>query len=175
MARARHEAGWTTDGSRIRGNPNRNRWWILLVCAAVIAGVSWWGYGRFMNFQDISYEVRFCDRDLSEDSTFAEVSSAGCTPAPVDGMDLQIREERSLHQYDRIDGSAFVFEGFPVNTPAHAPLLTGAPAASSILLVDVDQERVVDAMAPNADGSEWSGYTGSRGGTHYWILITPEG
>ena len=168
MASTRTKDGWIVHGQQ------RNSGWTLLLIAVLIGVLVVLAYQRFMNFDTITYELRQCDAPLTAESTWSEVEDAGCEPMDAAESSFVIYEEASRHNPDSVEGSAFVFESFPVNSILHVAELTLAESAESVVVAEPANEQMRVALRRNtADGKVWSGYVGDRGPTEYWILVTP--
>lgn len=172
--RARHEARWTHADATVRGT-HRNRGWVmLLVGFAAVVTLATVAYLEFMRFETVSYELRQCDRPLSESSSWAEVEAAGCAPVTLsDAADLVVLEAATRSAPDRVDGSTWVFEEVPVNSPAHAVELVTPFAGRTAVIAEPTNRVLRDEMSSDASGTRWSGFIGSRGPTEYWLLVTP--
>lgn len=145
---------------------------MLILLAAVIVAAATAGYVRFMGFEDISYEVSQCDQPLTEDSTWADVQTAGCSPADASTAEVELFHEGSYYVPDQVSGSTYTFEGWPVNSPSHSIGVQTSDSARSIVVVDPTNEQIRDELSGDAPGTGWTGFIGSRGPTTYWILIT---
>jgi hypothetical protein len=171
--RARHEARWTHAEATVRGT-HRNRGWVLLVGFAALVTLSTVAYMEFMRFETVSYELRQCERPLSESSSWADVEAAGCEPVTLtDAADLVVVEAATRSAPDRVDGSTWVFDEVPVNSPAHAVELVTPVAGQSVVIAEPTNRVVRDEMSTDASGTRWTGFIGSRGPTEYWLLVTP--
>lgn len=173
-ARARHEARWTHESSTVRGNRRRNRGWVVLLCFAVIVVLATVAYREFMRFETVSYELRRCEQALTEDSSWADVQAAGCEPVAIASDDsLLLQEESALKSPDRTDGSTWLFDEVPVNSPAHSFQLQTSFEARSGVVVEPTNQRIRTELSSDASGTRWTAFIGSRGPTEYWILLTP--
>lgn len=168
MAPSRTKDGWIVHGK------HQNSLWVPVVIAALIGVCVFIYYQGFMRFETVTYELRECSAPLTAESTWAEVEAADCQPVDAAGATFVLYEERSRHEPDTVTGSVFTFESFPLNTAAHSPELTLAEPAESVVVAEPDNEQLRRPMRRiSSDGLQWSGYTGSRGPTEYWILVTP--
>lgn len=169
MARTREKSEWIVQGHH-RDSP-----WVMLVIIALIGAAVVIAYVRFMAFKDVTYELRSCQQPLAADSTWEQIEAAGCEPVDeLSGAHLVLYEEKSRHEPDLVEGARFTFERFPVNSVAHAVEITGTSPHGVGLLVDPEGRQIRRELSSNADGTQWSGYTGDRGPTTYWVLFTPE-
>lgn len=157
----------------VHGHQPRRPWVMLVIVGLIIAAVVI-AYLRFMNFQTVTYELRACTAPLTVDSTWSQIEAAGCEPIDASDVTMVVFEERSRHDPDQIEGGAFSFEGFPMNNPAHSFEITGTPPHDAGFLVDPEGQQIRRQISSNAAGTDWSGYTGDRGPTTYWVLFTPE-
>lgn len=173
-ARARHEARWTHEHATVRGRRQGNRGWVLIIAFAAVALMATVAYLEFMRFETVRYELRQCAQPLTEESSWAEVEAAGCEPLPLTGQASLTRVEGSSHhEPDSIEGSAWIFEGVPVNSPAHAIELVSPVAAEQGIIAEPTNETVRSELSPDTSGLRWSGFIGSRGPQEYWLLLTP--
>lgn len=172
--RARHEARWTHSESTVRGRGPRNRGWVLLLCFAAILLIATVAYMQLMRFETVTYELRQCEQPLTDSSSWADVEAAGCQPLAVTGSAglLQI-ESSSRNAPDRVEGSTWVFDAVAVNSPAHAIELTSPVPAQSGVIAEPTNKVVRSRLSPDASGTLWTGFIGSRGPTTYWLLLTP--
>lgn len=168
-ARERDRSQWIVHGQR------RNSPWIMLIITALIVAAIVFAYLRVMAFRTVTYEVLECQSPLTAQSTWAQVEAAGCESIDANGEDvtLVLFEGSSAKEAESVQGGTFTFEGFPINTPAHSFELRGVQPADSGLLVDPEAQSVRREMRSDASGSTWSGFTGGRGPTEYWILLSP--
>lgn len=169
-AKERDRSTWIVHGQ------DRNSPWIMLAIVVLIVVAVVLAYMRFMGFGTVTYEVRECRSPLTAESTWAQIEAADCRAIDVgtDGATLVLYEGTSRTEAASVDGGTFTFEGFPINTPAHAFELRGVRPAGTGLLVDPKDQSVRREVRSNASGTNWNGFTGGRGPTHYWILLTPE-
>ena len=168
MAPTRTKDGWIVHGTY------QNRLWVPVVIAAVIGVLVFGYYQRFMAFDTVSYELRHCSEPLTADSTWQEVEAAECEPVDAAGTTFVLFEERSQHDPSAVTGSVFTFEDFPVNSVAHSPQLILTEPAETVVVAEPTNEQLRRPMRrTSVDGLRWSGYTGARGPTEYWILVTP--
>lgn len=168
-AKERDRSQWIVQGQH-RNNP-----WIMLIIIALIVAAIVIAYLRIMAFRTVTYEVRQCAGPLTAESTWAQIETAGCESidAAADGATLVLFEGSSPKEAESVQGGTFTFEGFPINTPAHSFELSGVQPAETGLLVDPEAQTVRREMSGNASGSTWTGFTGGRGPTEYWILLSP--
>lgn len=172
--RARHEARWSHADATVRGRGQRNRGWVLLLGFAVIVMLATVAYLEFMRFETVTYELRQCEQPLTESSSWADVEAAGCEPLAVTGAaDLLQIESSTRNAPDRVEGSTWVFDGVAVNSPAHAIELVSPVDAQSGVIAEPTNQVVRSELSPDASGTRWSGFIGSRGPTEYWLLLTP--
>lgn len=174
--RSRHEARWTHEEATVKGRGPGNRgWWALAVGFAVIVVATTLAFDRYMNFQDVTFELRHCDSALTEESTWQEVQAAACDPATIDGDVLTMWHEGSQSSADATAASSWTFEDVPINTVVNAMEITTAAPAESVVLAEPDNERIRRALTSDAEGTRWSGSIRDRGPTTYWVLVTPAG
>lgn len=173
--RSRHEARWTHSEATVRGGRAGNRgWWVLAAGFLVIAAVATLTYTRYMNFQDVTFELRRCQAPLAAEATWQEVQAAACDPAPRGADELTMWHEGSQSSADSTTETSWVFEGVPVNTVTNAlQVVTGDPA-ESVVLAEPENERVRRALTSDSAGTRWSASIGDRGPTTYWVLVTPQ-
>ncbi len=174
--RSRHEAKWTDEKATVRGGGPGNRgWWTLAVGFVVIAALATVAFNRYMNFQDVTFELRRCQAPLTAESTWQEVEAAACDPAAIDGDVLTMWHEGSQSAADATTESSWTFRDVPVNTVVNAmELTTGGPAAS-VVLVEPDNKQIRRGLTSDSARTSWSGHIGDRGPTTYWVLVTPAG
>ena len=174
--RSRHEARWTHEEAIVKGRGPGNRgWWTLALGFAVIATLATVAFNRYMNFQDVTFELRRCQAPLTAGSTWQEVQAAACDPAPIEDDVLTMWHEGSQSSADATTGSSWVFEDVPINTVVNAlEITTGAPA-QSVVLAEPDNEQVRRALTADSARVRWSANIGDRGPTTYWVLVTPAG
>lgn len=174
--RSRHEARWTHETATVKGAAGGNRgWWALALGFLVIAVVSTLAFNRYMNFQDVTFELRRCQGELTADSTWPEVQAAACDPAAIEGDTLTMWHEGSQSAADSTTESSWTFEDVPVNTVVNAmEIVTRGPAAS-VVLAEPGNEQIRTALTSDAARTRWSGHIGDRGPTTYWVLVTPAG
>lgn len=174
--RARHEARWTHEEATVKGRGPGNRgWWTLALGFAVIAVVATLAFNRYMNFQDVTFELRHCQQPLTAESTWREVQAAACDPAPVGGDVLTMWHEGSQSSADATAESSWTFEDVPVNTVVNAMEITTAAPARSVVLAEPDNEQIRRALTSDTARTRWSANIGDRGPTTYWVLVTPDG
>lgn len=168
-AKERDRAQWIVHGQH-RNNP-----WIMIIITVLIVAAIVVAYLQIMAFRTVTYEVRQCESPLTAQSTWAQIEAAGCESidANADGTTLVLFEGSSPKEAESVQGGLFTFEGFPINTPAHSFELRGVEPADTGLLVDPKSQTVRREMRSDASGSSWSGFTGGRGPTEYWILLSP--
>lgn len=169
-AKERDRTQWIVHGQH-RNNP-----WIMFVIVALIVAAVVIAYLRIMAFRTVTYEVRQCQSPLTAESTWAEIEAAECRSidAVAEGATLVLFEGSSRKEAESVLGGSFTFEGFPINTPAHSFELHGVQPADTGLLVDPKGQSIRREMRSDASGTTWSGFTGGRGPTEYWILLTPD-
>lgn len=165
----RDRSQWIVQGQH-RNNP-----WIMFIIVALIVAAVVIAYMRVMAFRTVTYEVRQCQSPLTAESTWAQIEAAGCESidAGAQGATLVLFEGSSRKEAESVQGGIFTYEGFPINTPAHSFELHGVQPAETGLLVDPASETVRREMRSDASGTNWSGFTGGRGPTDYWILLAP--
>lgn len=164
--RAREE--WIVHG-RKPGSP-----WVIPIVLILMAVLVVMAYQRFMAFEAVTYELRQCQAPLTADSTWEQVQAARCEPVDAGSTVFSIYEGSSRHQPDLVEGSEFIFDSFPINSVEHSTDLVLPEAAESVVIVEPTNERVRRSMRGDAAGTHWTGYTGDRGPTHYWLLVTPD-
>lgn len=168
MAPTRTKDGWIVHGK------HQNSLWVPVVIVIVIGVLVALAYQRFMAFDTVTYELRHCAEPLTAESTWEQVEAAGCEPADATGATFVLWEERSRHEPDSVAGSVFTFDSFPINSVAHSPQLTLPESAETVVVAEPTNEQLRRPMRrTSVDGLNWSGYTGARGPTEYWILVTP--
>ena len=168
MTRTRDTSEWIVHGQHTR------RPWVMFVIVALIVAAVVITYMRFKNFETITYELRSCASPLTAESSWEEVEAAGCEPIDATGVTMTLFEEKSRHEPDLVEGGAFTFESFPINTPAQSFEILGTPPSGAGFLVDPGGDIIRRQISSNAAGTDWSGFTGDRGPTQYWVLFTPE-
>lgn len=174
--RARHEAKWTHEDATVKGKFTHNRgWWMLVVAFAAVALVSTFAYGRLMNFQDVTFELRHCQQPLTADSTWAEVQAAGCDPAPVDGAAATHWNQGSATSPDTTGETSWTFERLPVNTVVNAIEFDLPEPAVTVVVAEPDKQTVRRALTSDVSDTTWTGMIGDRASTTMWVLVTPEG
>lgn len=174
MARARHEAAWTDADATVRGSVGRNRGWVMLAVGfALVAIVSTFAYNRLMNFQDVTFELRYCQAPLTGESTWSEVQAAACDPVAIDGQELSRWTEGHQTFADRAVGSSWTFSSVPVNTVVNAIELDLTEQARSVVVAEPSKEHVRVALTTDRAGTTWSGHIGDRAATTMWVLVTP--
>lgn len=168
MAPSRTKDGWIVHGK------HQNSLWVPVVIAAVIGVLVFLSYQRFMAFDTVTYELRYCSEPLTAESTWAEVEAAQCEPVDAAGTTFVLFEESSQHEPDTVTGSVFTFEDFPINSVAHVPRLVLTEGAETVVVAEPTNEQLRRPMRRyDVDGLNWGGYTGARGPSEYWILVTP--
>jgi hypothetical protein len=174
--RSRHEARWTHEEATVKGGGHGNKgWWTLALGFAAIAIVATVAFNRYMNFQDVTFELRRCQAPLTAESTWKEVQAAACDPAPLEDEVLTMWHEGSQSPADATAESSWTFEDVPVNTVVNAmEIRTGAPARS-VVLAEPENEQIRRALTSDAARTKWSANIGDRGPTTYWVLVTPQG
>lgn len=174
MARARHEALWTHQESTVKGRTQRNRPWVLILLAALIAGLAALGYTRFWNLQTVTFELRQCAQPLTEESSWADVQAAACAPVDPGATRLWVANEGEQIQPATVEGSTFSFENVPIHSPAPGLRADLDRPARTIVIAEPENERIRREMNQlDAAATSWSGHIGSRGPLHYWVLLTP--
>jgi len=165
----RDKSQWIVQG-QYRNNP-----WVMFVIVALIIAAVVIAYIRIMGFGTVTYEVRQCQSPITAESSWTEIEAADCSAidAARDGVTMTLFEGKSPKEVDSVRGGRFVFEGFPINTPAHSFELRGVQPAEVGLLVDPSSKTVRRELSSNASGTDWSGFTGARGPTDYWVLLAP--
>ncbi|MFK5647295.1 hypothetical protein ACI3ET_12310 [Ornithinimicrobium sp. LYQ121] len=175
MARARHEASWTDEDAVVKGRVGRNRAWVLLALFAALAVLSTVTFNRFMNFQDVTYQLRSCTAPLTQESTWDEVQAAACDPVPAAGAELTLWAASHERPADATTGDSWTFEDVPVNTAQTSMEIRLPQAARSVVLAEPDNEVVRRELRPDASDRRWTANVGGRGPTTYWVLVTPAG
>lgn len=165
--KGRDHSEWIVHG-QTKTNP-----WVMVAIVVGIAALVVLAYQRLMNFDTITYELRQCEQPLTEESSWAEVTAAGCEPISIDGVTLKVYEGRSEHVPDSTEDSTFIFDSYPVNSIEHVLEIDGTPPGDALLLGDPQGEEIRRAMSSDAGGRDWSTYVGARGPTEYWLLLTP--
>lgn len=174
--RSRHEARWTNPEATVKGrHAGRHGWVMLALGFAVVAVVATVAFNRYMNFQDVTFELRRCQAPLTADSTWQEVQAAACDVAPLDGDVLTMWHEGSQSSADSTTGSTWTFEDVPVNTVTNAMELRTTTPAASVVLAEPENERIRRELSADLEQTRWSGHIGDRGPTTYWVLVTPAG
>lgn len=174
MARARHEAAWTHESATVRGSKGRNRGWVMLAVGFVaIAGLSIFGYNRLMNFQDVTFELRYCQQPLTQESTWPEVQAAACDPVDIDAQVLTRWSAGDQTFADTAVGSSWTFDSVPVDTVVNALELELAEPAQTVVVAEPGKESVRAALTTDTAGTTWTGYIGDRAETTMWVLVTP--
>lgn len=173
MARARHEGRWTHEEATVRGRTQGNRPWILLLCVALIVGLSALGYSRYMNFQTVSYELRECSQPLSAESTWEQVQQAGCRPVDPVGTRLSAVVQQEALTPDAVEGSTFVFDEVAQHTQEHALRADLDRPARTVVVAEPEEQTIRRQMNGDRAGTTWTGHIGSRGPLYYWVLVTP--
>jgi hypothetical protein len=175
MGRARHEAAWTDGDAIVKGRVGRNRAWVLVLLFVALALLSTLAFNRFMNFQDVTYQLRSCEAPLTQDSTWEEVQAAACDPAPAAGAELTLWAASHERPADATTGDSWVFEDVPVNTAQTSMEVRLPQPARSVVLAEPDNEVVRRELSPDASDRRWTANVGGRGPTTYWVLVTPAG
>jgi PhoPQ-activated pathogenicity-related protein len=175
VTRSRHEASWTSPDAAVK-RPRGNQGWVVLVLGfAVIAVVATLAFNRYMNFQDVTFELRRCQAPLSAEATWQEVQAAACDTATIEGDELTMWREGSQSFADATTESSWTFEDVPVNTVVNAMEVNTGQPAESVVLAEPDNESVRLALTSDTARTRWSGHIGDRGPTTYWVLVTPAG
>jgi len=165
---ATDKSDWIVHG-RKPGNP-----WVIPIGIILMGILIVMIYQRFMAFDAVTYELRQCQTPLTAESTWEQVRAADCEPLDAAGTQFVIYEGASRHDPDAVDGNKFLFDSFPINSVEHSVEMEFPFAAESVVIVEPENERVRRALSSvSSDGTRWSGYTGQRGPTHYWILLSP--
>lgn len=146
---------------------------MLVLGFAVIAGVAFLAYERYMGFATVSYEIRHCQEPLTAGSDWAAVRSAACDPAPAATAVLVVHENGDERTPDETSGSTYSFDGVPVNSPAPGIRVRLDQPAQSVVVADPESETVRRALTSDAPALRWSGNIGGRGPVHYWVLVSP--
>lgn len=165
--RSRDQKEWIVHG-RKHGQP-----WVIPVVLILMGVLVVMTYQRFMAFDSVTYELRQCQTPLTAESTWAQVQAANCEPLDTAGATFAIYEGASRHDPDVTEAHEFLFDSFPINSVEHSVDLRIPVAAASVVVGEPDNEQVRRALSPDAAGKHWTGYTGDRGPTHYWLLVTP--
>lgn len=174
--RSRHEARWTSPEATVKGRRFGNQGWVMLAVGfVVIATLATVTFNRYMNFQDVTFELRRCQAPLTAESTWQEVQAAACDVAATDGDELTMWHEGSQSSADSTTETSWTFQDVPVNTVANAMELTTARPAASVVLAEPDNEVIRRALSADLERTRWSGHVGDRGPTTYWVLVTPAG
>ena len=173
--RSRHEARWTSPEASVKDRRGNQGWVMLVVGFAVIAVISTLAFNRYMNFQDVTFELRRCQAPLSEEASWQDVQAAACDVAPIQGDELTMWHEGSQTPADATSESAWTFEDVPINSVVNAMEINTSQPAESVLLVEPDNQRVRRALTSDSARTRWSGHIGDRGPTTYWVLVTPAG
>lgn len=174
--RSRHEASWTHQDATVKGRGPGNRgWWALAVGFGVIVVVSSLAFDRYMNFQDVTFELRYCQAPLTAESTWQEVQAAACDPAPVDDDVLTMWHGGDQSSADATGETSWTFEDVPVNTVVNAMQVRTSSPAQSVVLAEPDNAQIRRSLTSDSEGTRWSANIGDRGPTTYWVLVTPAG
>lgn len=174
--RSRHEARWTHEQATVKGRGHGNRgWWALALGFAVIVVATTLAFNRYMNFQDVTFELRHCDASLTAESTWREVQAAACDPATIEGDELTMWHGGAQSSPDATGEMSWTFEDVPVNTVLNAMEITTSGPAESVVLAEPDNEHIRRALTSDTEGTRWSANIGGRGPTTYWVLVTPAG
>lgn len=173
MARARHEASWTDAEATVKGSPQRNRPWVLILGVALIVGLASLGYSRFWNMQTVSYELRECVQPLTDESTWEQVQAAACDPVEPGRTRLFVTNEGEQIAPATVEGSTFSFDMIPVHSPAPGLRAELDRPAQSVVIAEPENQQIRRQMNGDAAGTGWSANIGSRGPLHYWVLVTP--
>lgn len=173
--RSRHEAKWTSPDATVKGRRGGFGWVMLALGFAVIVVVSTVAYNRYMNFQEVTFELRHCRAPLTAESSWQEIQAAACDPATRGGDVLTMWHEGSQSSADTTTETTWTFEDVPINTVVNALELTTAEPVESVVLVEPDNEQIRRELTTDAERTRWSGHIGDRGPTEYWVLVTPAG
>lgn len=165
-ARSRDTSEWIVYG-RKQSQP-----WLIVVFVVAVGVLVVLAYQRFMAFDTVTYELRACRGSLTADSSWSQVESADCRPGSFGDVEVVVYEGTSRHEPAAVDGAAYSFDGFPLNSTAHSVEIDGLPSADGVLIAEPTTERIRRAMSGNAAGTAWSGFVGDRGPTLYWLLVT---
>ena len=171
MSRNRNEAAWTHDEARVKGR-RRNRAWVLIglfVTAVAIISLSW---ARYMNIQDVTYELRVCQQPLTTDASWSEVQAAACDPATTSGNWLTLWAAGDQQDASSVQAQSWIFESVPVNSSATSIQLDLAQPARTVVLAEPDSQTVRRDLTKDKQGLTWTANVGGRGPTTYWVLVT---
>lgn len=175
MGRARHEARWTAEDATVTGRTGNRGWWMIAAGFVLIAALTTLTFNRFMNFQDVTFELRTCSAPLAADATWEQVMAADCQAASTEGLELSHWQEGSRRDPAETTTTGWVFDRLPVNTVANALELRTEASAETVVLADSGAEKIRRAMSSDSAGLRWSASLGDRGPTTYWVLVTPAG
>ena len=171
--RHRSEATWTHEDALVKGNPRRDRAWVLIVLVALGAVVITLSWSRLMGIADVTYEYRICQEPLTKESSWEQVQAAACDIAPVGDARLTLWAEGDQQEPDVTGASSWTFEDVPVNTSATAVELDVTDPATSVVLAEPTNQQIRRALTGDAAGKIWSANVGARGPVTYWVLVTP--